>query len=82
MKNTRTYYPDEWWAVLRLQRLEDQPNATNFVEFSDDELADIRRVQSEFYAWQVKIHERFGFTGSSGVMWDHEIERPDADGVT
>ena len=30
------------------------------VEFTDEELADLKRVETEFAAWQDKIRERFG----------------------
>jgi hypothetical protein len=50
-------YPDEWWPVLTLSHYEECEECE--VEFSTDEIADLRRVEREFAAWQKKLGERF-----------------------
>lgn len=54
----RWLYPDEWYPVLVLRPTED--GSGSWRDFTDAELADIRRVQAEFAAWQKKIGGRFG----------------------
>ena len=52
---------EEWYPVLTLASLEVWPgNYGKPAEFSDEEIADLRRVGDEFSAWQHRIAERFG----------------------
>jgi hypothetical protein len=71
----RWVYPDEWYPVLRLVS---DDNGEKGTEYTDAELADIRRVQSEFWVWQQEIAKREGLVpderGNGPLHWDHEIE--------
>ena len=72
---------EEWYPVLGLLGHEYSPGCYgNAAEFSDEEIADLRRIGDEFSAWQYKIAERFGKSsmansyslvdGASGVLED------------
>ena len=50
-------YPGEWYPVFELD--DEPPEDCRPVEFTDAELADLKRVEDEFNAWQRKIAKRF-----------------------
>lgn len=47
---------DEWYPVCTLI---DEDASNGQAEFTEDELADIRRIDREWNDWQSKIRERF-----------------------
>lgn len=51
------YNHDEWWAVLRLAK--DKGFDFEPAEFSDEEIAEMKRMMLEFNKWQALIAERF-----------------------
>ena len=55
----KTYHldADEWYPVYRLSALDIFGKTA---EFSDEEVADIKRVSDEFIRIQAMISERFG----------------------
>lgn len=50
----------EWYPVYLLCDPHGQYPDEKLVEFTNDELADLKRVEVEFAMWQEKIRERFG----------------------
>lgn len=63
----------EFYPVSALQINDGSLDPAEAREFSEDELADIRRVQGEWIAWQIKITERFGFSAENTGAWLYEI---------
>ena len=51
-------FPEEWWPVSTLRTYDG--GGGEAAEFTDAEIADLKRVEAEFAAWQRKIAERFG----------------------
>jgi hypothetical protein len=65
--------PHEWYPVLVLGS-DFYDLALPPKEFTDEELADLRRVSDEFEAWQIKIAERFGVERG----WYNRLDNDDA----
>jgi len=59
-----------FYPVHALQTNEGSLNPAAARDFTEDELSDIRRVQSEWFAWQVKIAERFGFSEDDAAKYE------------
>ena len=51
-------FPEEWWPVLTLRTYDG--GYVEAGEFTEAEIADLKRVEAEFATWQNKIAERFG----------------------
>lgn len=56
---TWSLHPEEWYPVLTLARY-NQMDESEGKEFSDDEIAELRALESKLLEWQNKIAERFG----------------------
>jgi hypothetical protein len=71
---------EEWYPVLMLVGREMWPGCYGQPrEFTDDEIADLRRVEKEFNEWQKKIGERFSkphFSDSPFTLVSEEGGQP------
>jgi hypothetical protein len=57
---TWTLHPDEWYPVLQLNRYRDgNTDGRMEAEFSDEEIAELRALETKFNFWQRMIAARF-----------------------
>ena len=53
----RSIFLAEFYPVMVLRNYESERMA----EFTDEEIMELKRIEAEWAAWQIKIAERFGF---------------------
>jgi hypothetical protein len=63
----------EFYPVRVLQTNDGSLHPADGREFTDDELSDLRRIQKEWFDWQIKIAERFGYAAEEYTRADYDL---------